>query len=141
MPASDVIAKARLNWRRGTTYTAAPAHTYFALMTANPDGSNAGGTELTGTSYARVSVTSNTSEWTAPAQPGGAGTDWESSNVNTISWGNAAGDWTGPIVAVAEYDASSSGNLLSYKVLSPSVSVVTGAVIQILAGGYLVKDS
>jgi len=140
MPASDYINKARLNWRRGTTYPSAPATTYFALMTGNPDGTDAGGTEMTGTGYARVAVTADTSHWNALTQPGGAGTAWESANTNAISWGNAASDWVTPITAVAEYDASSSGHLLSYKILSVSLAISAGQLVEIPAGDYLIED-
>lgn len=139
MPAGDFQAKARLNWRQGTSYTATQANTYFALLTAAPDGSDTI-TECAGTGYARVAVPCDSSHWSNPTQPGGAGTAWQSSNVNAISWGTTgAGDW-GTIVAVAEMSASSSGHVLSYVTLSPTITPASGVTVQIAAGVYIITD-
>lgn len=136
--AGDFQCKARLNWRQGTAYTATQANTYFALLTVAPDGSDTI-TELTGTGYARVAVLCDSSHWANPTQPGGAGTPWQSSNVNAISWGAAANDW-GAYVAVAEMSASSGGHVLSFVTLSPSVTPVAGVIQQIAAGVYIITD-
>ncbi len=99
-----------------TTYTA-EATTYFALMTAAPTASG-GGTEVSGGSYARVAFTNNTSNW--PAASGQV-----KQNGNVVDWGTATANW-GTIVGIAEYDASSGGNLLSYAPLTTSRAVNNG---------------
>lgn len=108
-----------------TTYTA-PATTYFALMTVAPTASG-GGTEVTGGTYARVAVTNNTTNW-----PNSSGQT--KSNGVAIDWGTATSN-LGTIVAIAEYDASSSGNLLAFAALTTPVTVNTGQPFQVPIGG------
>jgi hypothetical protein len=109
----------------GTTIAAT---TYFALMTVAPTASG-GGTEVTiGVgSYARVSVTNNSSNW-----PNSSGQT--KSNANAINWGTATGNW-GTIVAIAEYDASTGGNLITFASLATAVTVNTGQPFQVPANG------
>jgi hypothetical protein len=109
----------------GTNYTQ-PATTYFALMTVMPTGSG-GGTEVSGGSYARVAFTNNSTNW--PASSGQTKT-----NATIIDFGTATAAW-GTIVGVAEYDASSSGNLLSFGPLTATRVVGSGDSFQIPAGG------
>ncbi len=100
--------------------------TYFALMTVMPTASG-GGTEVSGGSYARVSVTNNSTNW--PAASGQT-----KQNATAIDWGTATANW-GTIVGVAEYDASSGGNLLTFGPLSTSRTVNSGQSFQVPANG------
>ena len=108
-----------------TTFTA-PATTYFALMTVAPTAAG-GGTEATGGTYARVAVTNNTTNW--PASSGQT-----QSNGVAINFGTATSN-LGTIVAIAEYDAATSGNLLTFAALTTSVTINTGQPFQIPIGG------
>ena len=108
-----------------TTFTA-PATTYFALMTVAPTAAG-GGTEASGGTYARVAVTNNTTNW--PASSGQT-----QSNGVAIDFGTATSN-LGTIVAIAEYDASSAGNLLTFAALTTSVAINTGQPFQIPIGG------
>ena len=103
-----------------TTYTA-PATTYFALMTTAPTASG-GGTEASGGAYARVAVTNNTTNW--PASSGQT-----KSNGTAIDWGTATAN-LGTIVAIAEYDANTSGNLLTFASLTTPVTINIGAAVR-----------
>ncbi len=145
MPASDYQAQAELNVERGTTYTA-PANRYFALLTDVPDGTTADALakELTAgaVGYARVAVPGDTSHWTSPSQPGGAGTPWQISNVNAISWGSAGSAW-GAIAAFAEFDSATlgAGNFIRYWKLTPLLNVVSGQTVQVAAGAALIEKA
>ncbi len=108
-----------------TTYTA-PATTYFALMTVACTASG-GGTEATGGTYARVAVTNNTTNW--PASSGQT-----QSNGVAIDFGTATSG-LGTIVQIAEYDAITSGNLLTFAALTTPVTIVNGQPFQIPIGG------
>ncbi len=108
-----------------TTFTA-PATTYFALMTVAPTAAG-GGTEATGGTYARVAVTNNTTNW--PASSGQT-----QSNGVAINFGTATSN-LGTIVAIAEYDAATVGNLITFAALTTSVTINTGQPFQIPIGG------
>jgi hypothetical protein len=108
-----------------TTYTA-PATTYFALMTTAPTASG-GGVEASGGVYARVAISNNTTSW-----PNSSGQT--KSNGVAIDWGTATAN-LGTIVAIAEYDASSGGNLLTFALLATPVTVNSGQPFQVPVGG------
>ncbi len=108
-----------------TTFTA-PATTYFALMTVAPTAAG-GGTEASGGVYARVAVTNNTTNW--PASSGQT-----QSNGVAIDFGTATAN-LGTIVAIAEYDAITSGNLITFAALTTSVTINSGQPFQIPIGG------
>lgn len=97
------------------TYTP-PATVYIALFTAAPTDAG-GGTEVSGGSYARVSVTNNDTNW--PAASGGI-----KNNGTEITFPTASANW-GTIVAMGIFDAASGGNLLFWGDLSQSVVIDT----------------
>ena len=90
-----------------TTYTK-PTNWYVGLLTATPSDS-AGGTEVTGGSYARQ-VCSFTITGTGTAL---------ATNTSAITFPTATADW-GIIGWVGIYDAVSSGNLVAYQNLQKS---------------------
>lgn len=117
---------------RGTSYTA-PGTIYIALMTAAPTDSG-GGTEVSGGSYGRASVVSNTTNWAAPS-----GTPRQISNSADINFTTPTADWAPsgtPVVAVAAYDASTAGNLLYW---TGTQSDGTTAISKIIQSGDPVK--
>lgn len=91
----------------GAVALGAPATWYIALFTAAP-GEAGGGTEVstTGTNYARIPVTNNTTNF--PAGAGGSKTNGTAitSNVSSAAWGT--------IVAIAFFDAATGGNMWAY---------------------------
>lgn len=94
-----------------------PATIYVGLFTAGPtDGG--GGTEVTGGSYARASVTNNSTNF--PAASGG-----QKSNGAAISFPAATAGW-GTVTHFGIYDAVSGGNLLLHGALTTSKLIETG---------------
>jgi hypothetical protein len=112
----------------GGTSFSWPATTYFALMSVNATASG-GGTEISGGGYARQAVTRNTTNW--PASSG-----QQKQNGTVINYGtNTGSPWA--VVGIAEYDAASSGNLITYAALTTPVTVGTGQPFQIPINGAL----
>jgi len=96
-----------------------PGTKYLALYTAAPTDAG-GGTELSGSAYARQSCAFTT-------------TSSASTNTSAVEWPTATGNW-GTIVAVGIFDASTSGNLLAWSTLTSSRTIETGDVFRIPAG-------
>lgn len=103
--AEDLILK----WL-GTAQTATrPTTWYLALFTAAP-GEAGGGTEVTGSGYARQAVN--------------LGTDGKA-NTAQITF-VATGNWPNPVTHLAIMDASSAGNMLWYAPLASSRTIDNG---------------
>ena len=103
-----------------------PATTYFDPMSVMPTASG-GGTSVASNFGGRVAVTNNSGNW--PASSGQA-----KSNAAAISFGNNSGG-TVIVAGVAEYDAVSGGNLLTFEAASTSVTVNNGGPLTIPVGG------
>lgn len=95
---------------RNASYTP-PAAVYLALYTAAPTDAG-GGTQVSGSGYARQAVTFG-------AASGGA-----IANTGAVSFTATGGNF-GSIVAVGIFDASTSGNLLTWKAIT-SVTINDG---------------
>lgn len=116
------------DWIHGGTAFTQPATTYFALMSTLPTAANSGGVELSGTGYARVAFTNSSGNWPAASAQ-------TKSNAAAINWGTAgAGGW-GTAVGVAEYDASSGGNLLSFGDLTSATTINASQPFEIPVNG------
>ena len=102
----------------GNAYTA-PGTLYLGLYTATPSDTG-GGTELSGSGYARQAMAMSVSGNTA-------------SNSAAEEFATATGSW-GTVTHVGVFDASTSGNLLAYGALSASKAIATGDVFRIPAG-------
>jgi len=113
---------------RGVTYTP-PTTLYFALLTNIPDDSTSL-VEVSGGSYARVAVTSNTTNWAGTQSAGSTvastGTSGTTSNNNTITFPSPTASW-GTILGVAIMDAATGGNALFQGALAESKMVATGS--------------
>ena len=124
------------SWFKGTTFPAAPANTYVALLTTAPtarDGT--GAVEVSGGSYARQAVAS--SGWSVISTSGSGATSLEQiSNSGAVTFPTATGNW-GTIVGAALYDASSAGNLLAYGDLTASVTVNSGTTFSMSIGNVI----
>lgn len=117
---SDYLEDKLLNHVFGGTSYSPPATLYVGLFTAAPSDSG-GGTEVTGGSYARVSLTNNTTNF-----PNASGTSPTSkTNGTTITFPTASANW-GIVVAVGIFDASSGGNLICWADLTASKTVNNG---------------
>lgn len=121
MSMSDYLETAVLNAVfRGVTFPTIST-VYFALFTSAPSDSG-GGTEVTGGSYARVAVTANTSNFTAPADDGAAK---KTTNAGAITFPAPTADW-GTVTHVVQMDASSGGNMLYWEALGTSRNILNG---------------
>lgn len=116
-----------------------PTTLYVALLTAAPSDTG-GGTEVSGGSYARVAVTSSLANWAGTQGAGtttaSSGTSGTTSNNNAITFPSPTANW-GVITHAAIYDASSSGNLISWSALSASKTVNNGDAAPSFPAGSL----
>ena len=108
---------------RATVYTA-PTTVYVALYTTDPTDADVG-TEVTGGSYARQSVT-----FAAPSN----GVSTNSADVTfptcTLAWGT--------VTHIGIRDASTSGNLLYHTPLDVSKTISIGDIFKITTGNLSV---
>lgn len=107
-----------LDWLLTSGSATRPTAWYVALYTVAPTDTG-GGTEVSGTSYARTAVTFSVSG-TSPAT---------AANSAAVEFPEAGGSW-GTVVAAGIFDASSAGNLLAYANLTASKAVDTGDVLR-----------
>jgi hypothetical protein len=108
---------------RNTAYTS-PTTVYLALYTSDPTDADTG-TEVSGTSYARQSITF------------GAPSNGATTNSAAIEFPQAGGSW-GTVAYIGIRDASTSGNLLYHTPLDASKTIATGDVFRIAAGSLSV---
>ena len=105
-----------------------PTSTYVGLLTAAPSDTG-GGTEVTGGSYARVTVASSLANWAgtqaAASTVASSGTSGTTSNNGAITFPSPTANW-GLITHMGVYDAASAGNLLFYAPLTASKNVSNG---------------
>jgi len=119
MPQSDyldeLILKAVFN---GGSLPAIPV-VYVALFTSSP-GKAGGGTEVSGSGYARVGLTASGALWGVNGPP------WTARNVPKIDFGAAAGGPWGLVSSVGLFDAPSGGNLLYFRTVQTAKAVADG---------------
>lgn len=127
---SDVLENKFIDWffraqAIGITGASAAAGTgptalFVALLTAAPSDAG-GGTEVSGGSYARVSVTSSMANWAGTQGAGttvaSTGTGGQTSNNNPITFPAPTANW-GVCTHLGIYDAISAGNLLYWVALT-----------------------
>ena len=99
----------------GAAYTA-PATLYLALYTAAP-GETGGGTEVSGTGYARQTVAFTTAGNTT-------------SNNAAVEFPTAGASW-GTVTHVGVFDALTAGNLMAYAALTTSKTIDSGDVFRV----------
>lgn len=109
---SDYMENATLAWLGGTAMPTAPATLYVGLLTALPgDAGSGAGTEATGTSYARQTVT------LGAITDSGTTKQRVSSSGQTYPKTGAAESW-GTAVGYQVYDALTAGNPIWYGALT-----------------------
>jgi hypothetical protein len=108
---------------RNTAYTT-PTTVYVGLYTTDPTDANTG-TEVSGGSYARQSVTF------------GAPSDGVSTNSAAVEFPVATGSW-GTITHMGILDALTAGNLLYHTPLTTSKTVASGDTIKFAVAGISV---
>jgi len=108
---------------RNTSYTS-PTTVYVGLFTNDPTDADTG-TEVSGGSYARVSVTF------------GAPTNGVTTNSADVTFPTATAGW-GEVTHVGLYDASTSGNLLFHTGLDTAKTIDSGDIFKITSGNLSV---
>jgi hypothetical protein len=108
---------------RNTSYTS-PSTIYVALYTSDPTDANTG-TEVSGGSYARTSVTF------------GAPSNGASLSNADCTFPQATGSW-GTVGWIGLMDASTSGNLLYHTALDASKTIDSGDIFKIASGSLSV---
>jgi hypothetical protein len=108
---------------RNTSYTS-PATVYLALYTSDPTDADTG-TEVSGGSYARQSITF------------GSPSNGASTNTAAIEFPQATGSW-GTVAYIGIRDASTAGNLLYHTALDASKTIATGDVFRVAIGSLSV---
>ena len=111
---------------RNTSYTS-PTTVYVGLYTSDPTDANTG-TEVSGGSYARTSVTF------------GAPSNGASLNNAAVEFPQATGTW-GTVGWIGILDAATSGNLLYHTALDVSKTIDTGDIFKIAIGSLSVTLS
>lgn len=109
----------------GSDYTR-PATTYFDPMTVMPTAAG-GGTSAASNFGGRLAFTNNSSNWPASSAQ-------TKSNGNAINFGANSGSAV-TIVGIAEYDAPSGGNLLTFAALTTPIAVSPAGTFSIPVGG------
>jgi len=114
---SNYLENALINVTLRATAFTAPTTVYVALYTTDPTDADTG-TECSGTSYARQSVTF------------GAPSNGVSTNSAAVEFPQAGGSW-GTITHIGIRDALTTGNLLYHTPLDASKTIATGDVFRI----------
>lgn len=103
----------------GASAYTAPGTLYVGLFTAAPSDSG-GGTEVSGGSYARQTITFTTSGNTT-------------SNTSAVEFPAATANW-GTVLYAGVFDASTGGNLMAYAELTSSKTIETNDIFRLPAG-------
>lgn len=108
---------------RNTSYTS-PTTVYVGLYTTDPTDADSG-TEVSGGSYARTSVT-----FDAPS-------NGVTQNTADLTFPTATASW-GTVTHIGLHDASSGGNLLFHTALDTSKAIDSGDIFKITTGNLTV---
>lgn len=128
---SNTLENAILDTVLGGPQRTIDATVWAALYTVAPTDAG-GGTEVTGGSYARVSITNNATNW--PAASGGS-----KSNGTAISFPQASGSW-GTVVAFALHNHATADQPLIWGDLTASKTVTSGDTAQFAIGGIVYTE-
>ena len=113
---------------------------YIGLYTAAPSDTG-GGTELSGSGYARVSVTSSLANWAGTQSAGSttasSGTGGATSNNTAITFPEPTSGW-GQVQAFGVFDAATGGNLLFHGSLTINKTINEGDTVTFPAGSLVV---
>lgn len=109
-----------------------PTSLYVGLYTANPT-DVAGGTEVTGNAYARVTVASAMANWAgtqaAASTTASSGNTGTTSNNGVITFPTPTPAGWGTVTGMGIFDAASGGNLLIWSALTSSKVINAGDAV------------
>ena len=129
MSKSNYLELAMVDLVLGAAAFSAPATVYVSLHTADPTDAGTG-TEASGGSYARKSVTNNSTNF-----PSGN----PKSNGTAITFATPSAGW-GTVTHFGIWDASSGGNLLYYGALGTSKTINSGDTVSFAIGALVVTE-
>ena len=121
---SNYLENALINATLRNTSFTSPATVYVGLYTADPTDAGSG-TEVSGGSYARQSVTF------------GAPSNGVSTNSAAVEFPQCTSTW-GTVTHIGILDASTSGNLYYHTALDSSKTIETGDIFKIAIGNLSV---
>ena len=121
---TDYTENLVLNFLLTTNTATRPTAWYVGLFTAAPSDTG-GGTEVSGSGYARVVTGTMSVSGTSPTT---------ATNAAAIEFAAASGGNWGSICWAAIFDAETSGNMLAWAALSTARSINDGDVLRIPAG-------
>lgn len=120
-----------LDYNFGQTSYSVPTSLYFCLSTTSINIDGTGATEVSGGSYARVSLVNNKTNW-------GTASNASLTNSTAIQFPESTASW-GTITTVFISDASSAGNIWWYDTLSPSRTVASATTVLFAIGAVTVQ--
>lgn len=133
---SDYLKAKVADYNLGLNTWTPPSSVFIALLTdTNTDAQRSAGTitEVTGGSYARVTVANNPTNW-----PNATGTTVKSkANGTAITFPTPTAGW-GTVTAVAIWDAATAGNLLYVGPLAATLNVTTGLIVDFPIGTLVI---
>lgn len=134
------LEKKLLDLVLGATAYTAPVTLYLALYTVIPDGTASSGTEVTGTGYARLAITNNSTNFTNAT---GSASPASKTTGTTFTMATAGADWSSAanVVAWGLLDASSAGNLLWYGSVATPAPVLSGNTPVFASGGLVITEA
>jgi len=124
---NDYTESLVLNWLFTTNSATRPTAWYVGLFTSAPSDTG-GGTEVSGSAYARKATGTITVSGTATT----------ATNSAAIEFAAASGGNWGAIGWAAVFDASSGGNMLAWAPLTTSRTINDGDVFRIPAGSLTI---
>jgi hypothetical protein len=125
---SDYTENLVLNWLLTTNSATRPTAWYVGLFTAAPSDTG-GGTEVSGSAYARKVTGTITVSGTSPTT---------ATNSAAIEFAAASGGNWGTVTHAAIFDALTSGNMLAWAPLTTSRTINDGDVFRIPASSLTV---
>jgi hypothetical protein len=127
MPFTSYLNRSLMNNLFGAAAYTFPTNVYVGLSTTTPDGTGTAGTgsfaEVTGGSYARVTVANNTTSFGAVSAATTAAIS--RTNATVVTFPAATANW-GTVTHVGIFDASTAGNLLAFGALTASNAISSG---------------
>lgn len=118
------------DWFAGTARPNAPSH--IGLFTTSPNDAGAGGTEVSGGSYARQALARNGTNWGSST----AGAPSTIQNLVVVTFPTATANW-GTIQSWGYFTAVSAGTLLFWAALDTAKAVNNGDTAEFAAGALV----
>lgn len=107
-------------WIAGTAFATAPTATFVQLYNGDPLDTGLGGTPIVIATAARTSIASGTGSWTRGTAGNGTITNASAFTITTSATATASATY------VAVFNASASGDLLFYGLLSSAKTIAVG---------------